>query len=617
MTIETLISLEDNTIYNDAVALINPNGPSAHPLQHDEVNTSINQIASRNHSNLLLNLIYTYVASKFHNTETVISACFNVQTDNLKLIDGIAIDSIPALCERLHLHFLNSEFSLSTPTASKIRVKSKKRLVELGAVYTPPNIVAEIVDSAFENHRTDTHRCKVLDFACGTGRFYEKIISEFSDKTQAILNNIYAVDIDLDAIRITRLKALSFFSRIDMRQCITLTNHIVHRNVFLIDNVLFHEPTAITNTDLDGLANAGFDIIVSNPPYRVLKPNRSKDEANNSVKIKNMVSYFRSCGLYTHAIEGMLNLYQLSIERMIQMLKDGGELGIICPSTLFGDVSASKLRRYLLLHNKIRSIRFFAEKLQLFDNVNQATSIFFLKKGGHTDNIIISNDNETFEIDISSIKEIFPRNLEIPAIKAAEWNILRRLSGMPKLKDLTFIRNKRGELDLSLSKRYITTQKTPYRLVRGNMIGASEIKDINGEYVTEEFVKTRSRNYYTFDFNRPRLICPQISNGGIRKRLKFIFCSHNDILGNSCNYISSDEKTLAKLHLILNSSILNWRFKITSSNNHINNYEIAELPIVNLNLINDSFNYSSQEELDDYIGTLYGLTPDEKRLIAI
>ena len=152
-------------------------------------------------------------------------------------------------------------------------------------------------------------------------------------------------------------------------------------------------------------------------------------------------------------------------------------------------------------------------------------------------------------VNISLVKELFPENLEIPTIKSLEWDILRKLSSMKKLKQIHSIRNRRGELDLSLCKEYVTSSQTPYRLVRGNMIGDTEVKDINGEFVLESFIPTRSKDYCTFDFNRKRLICQQISNGGLRRRLKFIFCAPSDILGNSCNYISSDEETLAKLHL--------------------------------------------------------------------
>ena len=50
---------------------------------------------------------------------------------------------------------------------------------------------------------------------------------------------------------------------------------------------------------------------------------------------------------------------------------------------------------------------------------------------------------------------------------------------------------------------------------------------------------------------------------------------------------------------------------MTSSNNHINNYEIDGLPVVDLNRVDENFTYSSQEELDRYVGELYGLTPEE------
>ena len=51
----------------------------------------------------------------------------------------------------------------------------------------------------------------VLDFACGTGRFYDCIV-DILDKEYAIppeksiLNNIFAVDIDPVAVAITRMK---------------------------------------------------------------------------------------------------------------------------------------------------------------------------------------------------------------------------------------------------------------------------------------------------------------------------------------------------------------------------------------------------------------------------
>ena len=143
------------------------------------------------------------------------------------------------------------------------------------------------------------------------------------------------------------------------------------------------------------------------------------------------------------------------------------------------------------------------------------------------------------------------------------------------------------------------------------MIAEDHIEDVNHEYVKSEFLETRSAEFLKCDFGRRRLVCQQVSNMGVSRRLRFVYCEENDILGNSCNYISAEEIVLKKMYILLNSSLLNWRFKVTSSNNHINNYEIDDLPVVDLDRVDESFTYSSQEELDRYVGELYGLTPEE------
>lgn len=621
MEIKTLIALEDKLIYQEAITLLNTEDDPFTSITSDvleRTNAQIPKIATRIHRDILLELIGIYISSKFPNGDEIMRSCFDselIPRFNVS-ISNSDIHLIPVMCEQLHVSFLNSKFSMSLKS-SKVRTKSKVQLIELGAVYTQPHIAKSIVEDTFANLSVPLQDAKILDFACGTGRFYENVVSLFNDKKKAILFNVYAIDLDINALYITRLKALSFIESITKEECLTLSNHIVLKDGLRKNNSIFPEPLHISSEDLNGLTEAGFDVIVSNPPYLVLKPNKSKAGVGGTDKIQEQVTYYRNCGFYLYSIEGMLNLYQLSIERMLQMLKPGGELGIICPSTLFGDVSAKKLRKYLLLSNKVRSIRFFAEKIPLFENVNQATNIFILQKGGVTSDISICKDDEHFEVNISLVKELFPENLEIPTIHSLEWDILRKLSSMKKLKEIPSIRNRRGELDLTLCKEFVTSSQTPHRLVRGNMIGDDEVKNVNGEFVLESFIPTRSKEYRAFDFNRKRLICQQISNGGLRRRLKFIYCASSDVLGNSCNYISSDEETLAKLYLILNSSVLNWRFKITSSNNHINNYELDELPIIDLNKVNPSFSFSSQEELDEYIGTLYGLSKDERKLIAI
>lgn len=616
--VDRLISLEDRLIRGNFVAIATAGDLSAGINQEvlDAVNVDVEGIAASVHKRVLSDLIFTFLKNRFpDNFAEIASCCFNIDVFSCEELAVTELSQIPQICECLHADYLNSQFSI-TLSRNKIRSKSKARRVELGAVYTRPHIAAQIVDGALSVSDRPLYASKILDFACGTGRFFDCIISRFDDKKQAVLNNVYALDIDGMALSVTKLKALAHFDAISLGECEVLNRHIAQKNGLLKCDSFFPEPDSVGPDDFNGLAEGGFDIIVSNPPYLVLKPNKSKGGVADADKVQKQVNYFRSCGYYTLSIEGMLNLYQLSVERMLQMLRPRGVLGVICPSTLFGDISVAKLRRHLLLENKVHSIRFYAEKTSLFENVSQATNIFILEKGGQTDKIQITEESDSFDVGISLVQELFPAHLEIPAIKLAEWNILRKLSDFPKLKDFSEIRNRRGELDLTLCKKFITTSATPYRLVRGNMIGNGCIKDINGEFVSDAFITTKSADYMAYDFGHKRLICQQISNGGQKKRLRFVFCGEGDVLGNSCNYISAEESILKKLFLILNSSILDWRFKITSSNNHINNYELGELPLADLSKVDSARSFNTQKELDAYVGSLYGLSAEEIEMIT-
>ena len=575
------------------------------------------------HRSYTLDLIYTYLTlSNINHPENIVNHYFECGgVTEFNFLSNLDASQIPNLCDELHTAFLNSKFEVKN--GKFIRTKSKDNLIESGAVYTKNRITSEIVKTTINNF-TQSHEnlsnINLLDFACGTGRFYEEIVKILFSSynipaSRSILEHIYAIDIDPVAINITRLKAINFLDAPTEDDIKCVSTNIICRNVLIEDNIFYNFKNGLNTSDCRGLVNGKFDIVVSNPPYLVLKANKNKGSDKFSSKIQEQVNYFRNSNQYHYSIEGMLNYYQLSIEKILTMTKKNGEIGIICPSSLFADVSATKLRSHLLLQNKLRKIRYFAEKEPLFDNVSQATNIFYLQKSGNTDVIEIETNDKVFPIDFSSVKELFPENLEIPFISEVEWSALSKISKFNKLKSFSNIRNRRGELDLTLFKKYITNQETPYRLVRGNMIGDNEIKNINYEYVTENFLGVKSSDYLDNDFNRKRLICQQISNGGQKRRLKFVFCSESDILGNSCNYISADPKILEKLYILLNSRILNWRFKITSSNNHINNYELNELPIVDLNLVDLDYINNKKDKIDEYICNLYGLNLTETSYI--
>lgn len=588
---------------------------SSNQLSEQNLSTElIAGLAESTHSFLINSLIYTFLHQKNIWKQGEEGSLYGFLPDEeYTLYTQFPTEQIPSLCEELHVAFLNTAMIWKNGTIC--RKKSKHNLIDKGAVYTKPTIVSEIVRNTLSQGSTSRDMA-VLDFACGTGRFYDCIVDLMNKEyaipvEKCITECVFAVDIDPVAVNITRVRALAKLKKCSVVEVEKVCKNIICRNALMWGNMMFADELLLKDCDFSGRVNGGFDAIVSNPPYLVLKPDKKKILDGKADRIQEWVSWFRTSGVYHYAIEGMLNLYQLSIEMMLKMLKRGGRLGVICPSTLFADLSVTKLRKFLLEKNKVSGIKYFDETVPLFDNVTQSTSIFYLQKGGTTDRIDIEVDGRYFGVDIESVRNIFGENMEIPLIPDRAWEILGKLSRMRRLKEYPEIRNRRGELDLTLYKRFITEENTPYRLVRGNMVTTDGIRDVNCEFVKEDFLNTRSAEFMKHDFGRKRLVCQQVSNMGTFRRLKFVYCDENDILGNSCNYISAEEPILNKMYLLLNSSLLNWRFKVTSSNNHINNYEIDDLPVVDLNRVDGNFTYTSQEELDRYVGELYGLTQEE------
>ncbi len=565
--------------------------------------------------------------TKFSNTYN-----FSIKDEVIEnIFNEINPDIIMQILEDFHNKFLNTEIIVKNGIfqfeASKINSKNT------GSVYTKNNISKEICEKSIKNKLMtigNSSDVKLLDFGSGTGRFYfealkilESVISR--SKQEIILNNLYAIDIDEVAINILRLKALGYIEKLNINKITKLFNNTICRNMLMIQKLMLFKANDnllnMSNDFQDVISNGGFDIIVSNPPYAILKVNKkeNKKEAYRkyydelTAKINNEVSYFNKSEYYQYSTEGMLNYYKLSIEMMLNLAKKEASFGIICPATLFTDCSAKKLRKFLLLKNRISEINYYPENANLFDNVSQATVIFYLTKNEKTTDINIKIKNDSFIVNIKDIEKSFS-NLEIPYINKIGWEIIHKLSKFKKLKENGNIRNKRGELDLTLYKKFITNTPTKFRLVRGNMISEEKgIIDKNNEFVMEEFINNKSEDYLTNDFNQSRLICQQISNIDTLKRLNFTISNKNDIIANSCNYLTiKNKKSIKPLLAIMNSYLLNWRFKISSGNNHINNYELDELPILECN---QDFKSKDKLDLNIEICKKYTLTNEEIKYI--
>jgi hypothetical protein len=91
------------------------------------------------------------------------------------------------------------------------------------------------------------------------------------------------------------------------------------------------------------LANGGFDAIVGNPPWDMIR-----NDAPQKHETAALSRFVRQSGLYHSAGDAHFNCYQLFVERTLALLKRGGRFGLVLPWGLAADHGSARLRRRLL-----------------------------------------------------------------------------------------------------------------------------------------------------------------------------------------------------------------------------------------------------------------------------
>lgn len=196
-----------------------------------------------------------------------------------------------------------------------------------GIYYTDFEIAKQITKEAFKftEGKEDLLKIKFLEPCSGIGIFVLSFIDyEFNalrniDKTKAqkIVDNIYCADIDHEAIALL-MKMIPLY--INFKYKIKVT---INENNFYAGNALFSLTNGMINkNDLKKIFSIkdGFDIVLTNPPYKLLKENSnkySKNNKNSSINVKDLVNFINNNKIYKYN-EGTLNYYKIFTEEIIE-----------------------------------------------------------------------------------------------------------------------------------------------------------------------------------------------------------------------------------------------------------------------------------------------------------
>lgn len=294
--------------------------------------------------------------------------------------------------------------------------------VDRDIVTTPIEIVSAIVNNVIENHLKGKDPLKTLlestyaDIACGSGAFLLELFQNIHDrlvdlylkndpskiepigiyghklkfevKKDILLNNIFGIDKDFNAVRATQfgllIKLLEDEKVIPNQKPIlpSLRNNILFGNSLVNSNDLTDkDPQDIIEINPYDFYDQKFDVIVGNPPYL----------ATEHIKQNTHPVEFEIYSSKFSVATRQFDKYYLFLEQAYDLLKDHGWLGYIIPHKFFKVKSASALRKFLINNHFISEFTYFNSH-QVFKGKHTYTTLFFAKKNAKDNEPILFKD---------------------------------------------------------------------------------------------------------------------------------------------------------------------------------------------------------------------------------
>ncbi len=524
-----------------------------------------------------------------------------------------------------------------------VRVEEKPEVRKAGGVYyTPAYIVDYIVENTVGDllrgkSPKDAEKLRILDPACGSGSFltgayqylldwhlkvysaeprrYRNVIRAVRgryvlttvEKRRILENSIYGVDLDQNAVEVSKLSLLlkmlenedgsdatglqtvmfSAGERIlpDLSGNIKWGNSLIGSDFYSGEQMTLFDDEALLKVkpfDWEGaegfgeiMAAGGFDAVIGNPPY--VRPHKIESRFKEY--------YWKTYSGYVKKSD----LYCCFLEKSLQLLHETGQFGMIVSNSWLRLDSFEKIRRMILYETSVSSIIDFTNNV--FADAAVKTNILLLSKPHRTDNVartaITSAPVDLTQLEFrrlnqslfeSTYKHIFDLSIqeEHEAVKKRMRNVGQALG---QLFSLSF-GLKTGDDSLFLTFVNREDSANHKKLLRGENIARYKYEYV-GEYVwyVPEYMKANRRTARPGTktrFEQPKVLVRDTGEG--------LQCTFEDesYYVKDVLIVADENKSPCQLKYLaglINSTLLSFYYVTSFPTIHVQRNELASLPI--------------------------------------
>ena len=491
----------------------------------------------------------------------------------------IVDNTIGKLCEEKKLAIALDETRYTND--KKINVATKKKLIE-----------------TLDNYRKWLLQLTIVDPACGSGAFLNQALEflidehKYVDELQAKLfgdalvlsdvegsileNNLFGVDLNEESVEIAKL-SLWLRTAQRNRKLNSLNNNIKCGNSLIEDAAIAGDKAFNWHNEFPKVfANGGFDVVIGNPPYLVIKGGRwigGFEYGNKAIDF--LKKKFKTA-------EQQINTYILFLELSKNLSKKNGIISQITPNTFFANEYSKKIRNFLIEEANLLEIK---NTGLAFEDASVETAIVTYRNNSYSGKSLFINSNNSFLVNIIGLNKLTEDNKYLINLTENSIDLLQKLNSFEKLSSSSKVW--RG-LTTGNDKKYLSESKLSE--IYKSIISGSEIsryyKEKNKKFVCyDPKLLDRARDERIFILNE-KLISKFVGN-------RLTFCYDNEqnyVINTACSVEVIDKSFSVKFLLcLLNSKILDYYFQMIFGDSRdtfpiMKSGSIEQLPIKKISL---------------------------------